>query len=50
MELVLFGSCKNVAFGKMLVFGNIFSFSGVKWAQNGPKPSFWDMSHSCFNT
>ena len=50
MELVLFDSCKNVAFGKMLVFCNIFSFPGVNWAQNGPKPSFLDMSHFCFNT
>ena len=25
----------------MLVFGNIFSFPGVNWAQNGPKHHFW---------
>ena len=48
LELVLFDSCKNVVFGKMLVFGNIFSFPGVNLAQNGPKPSFWDMSGFCF--
>ena len=30
----------------MLVFGNIFSFPGVNWAQNGPKPSFLDMPFS----
>ena len=42
---MLFDSYKNVVFGKMLVFGNIFGFPGMNLAQNGPKPSFLDMSH-----
>ena len=50
LRLVLFDSCKNVVFGKFSVFGNILGFPGVKWAQNGPKPSFLDMSRFHFNT
>ena len=50
LEPVLFDCCKNLVFGKMLVFGNIFGFPGVNWAQNEPKPSFLDMYHFCFST
>ena len=38
---MLFDSCKNAVFGKILVFGNIFAFPGINWVQNGPNHHFW---------
>ena len=49
LGLVLFDSCKNVVFGKMLVFVKTLGFPGVNWPQNGPKPLFLDMSNFRFN-
>ena len=49
LELVLFDSCKNVILEKMSFFGNVLGFLEVNCAQNGPKPSFFGMSHFCLN-
>ena len=49
LGLVLFDSCKNVVLEKMSFFGNVLGFLEVNCVQNGPKPSFFDMSHFCLN-